>query len=157
MYKRQPHYCTTNVQAQAGDFIAVCDADGNVLMGMQTEKAVSDVVYYGEQMENCQLILGGTYQGTLSEDNTATDGTVSGGTAAEGFALTDGTEQGGFSQGRFGNGGDMHPDGGQKPDFADGEKPDFGEGEMPEPPQDEFSNQNGEMPEPPAGTAPAAS
>lgn len=156
-YPSTPHYCTTNVQAQAGDFIAVCDADGNVLMGMQTEKAVSDVVYYGEQMENCQLILGGTYQGTLSEDNTATDGTVSGGTAAEGFALTDGTEQGSFSQGRFGNGGGMHPDGGQKPDFADGEKPDFGEGEMPEPPQDGFGNQNGEMPESPAGTAPAVS
>ena len=89
-------------------------------------------------MENCQLIIGGTYQGTLSEEHTAIDGTVSGGTAAE-FALTDGTEQGGFSQGKFGNVGGMRPDGGQKPDFA--------EGEMPEPPQDGFGEQNGEMPD----------
>lgn len=71
--------------------------------------------------------------------------------------MTDDTEQGSFSQGRFGNGGGMHLDGGQKPDFADGKKPNFGEGEMPEPPQGEFGNQNGEMPELPAGTAPVVS
>lgn len=134
-YPSTPHYCTTNVQAQAGDFIAVCDANGNVLMGMQTTKEVSDVVYYGEQMENCQLRIGGTYQGTLSKENTAVDGTISGGTTVE-FDLTDGTEQDGFSQGQFGNGG-MHPDFGRKPDFA--------EGELPEPPQDGFDIQNGAM------------
>lgn len=136
-YPSTQHYCTTGVQAQAGDFIAVCDANGTVLMGMQTAKEVSDVVYYGEQMENCQLLIGGTYQGTLSEDHTAIDGTVSGGITAE-FALTDGTEQGGFSPNKFGNGG-MRPDNGQKPNFA--------EGEMPEPPQDGFGAQNGEMPD----------
>ncbi len=78
-YPSTQHDCTTNVQAQADDFIAVCDAEGNVLMGIQTKKAVSDVVYYGEQMEHCQLVIGGTYQGILSDDGTATDGTVSGG------------------------------------------------------------------------------
>lgn len=137
-YPSTQHYCTTEVSAQAGDLIAVCDADGNVLMGMQTTKNVSDVVYYGEQMENCQLVIGGTYQGTLSEACTAVDGTVSGGTTVE-FDLTDGTEQGSFSQGQFGNGGGMRPDGGQQPYFA--------EGEMPEPPQGEFGSQNGAMPE----------
>ena len=72
-YPSTQHYYTTSISANAGDFIAVCDADGNVLMGMQTQKAVSDVVYYGDQMDNCQLIVDGTYSGTLSDDGTATE------------------------------------------------------------------------------------
>lgn len=124
-YPSTQHYYTTSISANAGDFIAVCDADGNVLMGMQTQKAVSDVVYYGDQMDNCQLIVDGTYSGTLSEDGTATDGTVSGGTVADSFQLTDGSEQssapgnfgdkGGFGNGQQGggNGAPTPPQGGQ--------------------------------------------
>ena len=37
-YPSTQHYYTTSIAANAGDFIAVCDADGNVLMGMQTQK-----------------------------------------------------------------------------------------------------------------------
>ena len=136
-YPSTQHYYTTSISANAGDFIAVCDADGNVLMGMQTQKAVSDVVYYGDQMDNCQLIVDGTYSGTLSDDGTATDGTVSGGTAADSFQLTDGSEQS-SAPGNFGGKGGTPPNNGEMPTFSDGEQP--------EPPQGEFGKgqQNGE-------------
>ena len=55
-------------------------------------------------MDNCQLIVDGTYSGTLSEDGTATDGTVSGGTVADSFQLTDGSEQS-SAPGNFGDKG----------------------------------------------------
>ena len=141
-YLSTQHYYTTSISANAGDFIAVCDADGNVLMGMQTQKAVSDVVYYGDQMDNCQLIVDGTYSGTLSEDGTATDGTVSGGTVADSFQLTDGSEQS-SAPGNFGDKGGTPPNNGEMPTFADGEPPQggFGNGQQgggngaPTPPQ----------------------
>jgi hypothetical protein len=148
-YPSTQHYCTTSASAQAGDFIAVCDADGNVLMGIQTQKAVSDIVYYGTEMEDCQLIINGTYSGTLSEDGTAVDGTVTDGTTVE-WSLTDGTEQSGFGGG-FG-GGDMK-DFMNNQDNQDGTMPDFADGEMPEMPEGatmpDFSND--EMPEMPDG------
>ena len=149
-YPSTQHSYTTSIAANAGDFIAVCDADGNVLMGMQTQKAVSDVVYYGDQMDNCQLIVDGTYSGTLSDDGTATDGTVSGGTAADSFQLTDGSEQS-SAPGNFGDKGGTPPNNGEMPTFADGEQP--------KPPQGEFGNgqQNGEngAPTPPQGGQPS--
>ena len=149
-YPSTQYYYTTSISANAGDFIAVCDADGNVLMGMQTQKAVSDVVYYGDQMDNCQLIVDGTYSGTLSDDGTATDGTVSGGTVADSFQLTDGSEQS-SAPGNFGGKDGTPPNNGEMPTFADGEQP--------EPPQGEFGNgqQNGEngAPTPPQGGQPS--
>ena len=149
-YPSTQHYYTTSISANAGDFIAVCDADGNVLMGMQTQKAVSDVVYYGDQMDNCQLIVDGTYSGTLSDDGTATDGTVSGGTAADSFQLTDGSEQS-SAPGNFGDKGGTPPNNDEMPTFADGEQP--------KPPQGEFGKgqQNGEngAPTPPQGGQPS--
>ena len=149
-YPSTQYYYTTSISANAGDFIAVCDADGNVLMGMQTQKAVSDVVYYGDQMDNCQLIVDGTYSGTLSDDGTATDGTVSGGTVADSFQLTDGSEQSSAS-GNFGDKGGTPPNNGEMPTFADGEQP--------EPPQGGFGNgqQNGGngAPTPPQGGQPS--
>lgn len=149
-YPSTQYYYTTSISANAGDFIAVCDADGNVLMGMQTQKMVSDVVYYGDQMDNCQLIVDGTYSGTLSDDGTATDGTVSGGTVADSFQLTDGSEQS-STPGNFGRKGGTPPNNGEMPTFADGEQP--------KPPQGEFGKGqqgggNG-APTPPQGGQPS--
>lgn len=143
-YPSTQHYYTTSIAANAGDFIAVCDADGNVLMGMQTQKAVSDVVYYGDQMENCQLIVDGTYSGTLSDDGTATDGTVSGGTVADSFQLTDGSEQS-AAPGNFGDKGGTPPNNGEMPTFADGEQPEPPQGGgngAPTPPQSGQPSEN---------------
>ena len=64
----------TNLEASAGDSIAVVAEDGTVLSVFQTEKAVSDLIYASADAssDSCQIVIGGTYDGTLNADGYGT-------------------------------------------------------------------------------------
>lgn len=104
----------TNLEASAGDSIAVVAEDGTVLSVFQTEKAVSDLIYASADAssDSCQIVIGGTYDGTLNADGYGTGGTITGGTAVTASDASSMPQQGGGGAGGsfgFGGGGQTPP------------------------------------------------
>lgn len=103
---------TSSVNASAGDLISVLDAEGNLLLTVQTTKNVSDVIYgdgSGEIMASYQLVTGGTFNGTLNEDGWAAEGSLADGSTCSWSQTTSaaGGMMGGGMQGGRGNRDDM--------------------------------------------------
>ena len=104
----------TNLEASAGDSIAVVAEDGTVLSVFQTEKAVSDLIYASADAssDSCQIVIGGTYDGTLNADGYGTGGTITGGTTVTASDASSMPQQGGGGAGGsfgFGGGGQTPP------------------------------------------------
>lgn len=72
---------TTSASISAGELVTLCDADGNVLLAVETPKAVSDIIagIGSGDSDDYVLYAGGTCSTDLNDDGVATSGTLSGG------------------------------------------------------------------------------
>ncbi len=86
----QPFVFTTSASGQAGDTVAIVDADGNVVVSLTATKSFGMVMASGATLVEggeCSLVIGGTVSGA-NADGFASSGTVDGGTSTSLTAST---------------------------------------------------------------------
>lgn len=115
----------TSVSAQPGTLCSLADSSGNVVFAFTCSKYAQAAVISSPDIktgEKYTLYTGGTFNGTLGKDGTATSGTISEGTSVAEFEILSAVTRSGEFFGRFGGGmpgGHGDRSGGKAPENAD--------------------------------------